>query len=67
VCLLSHFIKVHFPAKGFIDVQTQVLGGVDIFSTCPWMVYLDCSGVLVVICRTFDRVELHQPLIFTFL
>jgi hypothetical protein len=52
VCLLSHFIDVYVRAKVFKDVQTQVLGGVDVFSTCPWMVYLDCSGVLVVICRT---------------
>jgi hypothetical protein len=51
VWLLSHFIYVYIPAKGYMDVQTQVLGGVELFSTFPWMVYLDCSGVLVVICR----------------
>jgi hypothetical protein len=28
VCLLSHFINVYVPAKGFMDVQTQVLDGV---------------------------------------
>jgi hypothetical protein len=30
VCLLSHFIDVYVQAKGFMDVQTQVLGGVDV-------------------------------------
>jgi hypothetical protein len=31
VFLLSHFINVYVPAKGFMDVQTQVLVGVDVF------------------------------------
>jgi hypothetical protein len=30
VCLLSHFINVYVPAKGFMDVQTLILGGVDV-------------------------------------
>jgi hypothetical protein len=30
VCLLGHFINVYVPAKGYMDVQTQVLGGVDV-------------------------------------
>jgi hypothetical protein len=30
VCLLSHFIDVYVPAKGFMDVKTQIIGGVDI-------------------------------------
>jgi hypothetical protein len=30
VCLLSYFINVYVQAKGFMDVQTQVLGGVDV-------------------------------------
>ena len=28
MCLLSHFINVNVQAKGFMDVQTQILGGV---------------------------------------
>jgi hypothetical protein len=28
VCLPSHFSNVYVPAKGFMDVQTQILGGV---------------------------------------
>jgi hypothetical protein len=30
VCLLSHFINVYVQAKGFMDVQIQALGGVDV-------------------------------------
>jgi hypothetical protein len=30
VCRLRHFIGVSIPARGFMDVQTQVLGGVDV-------------------------------------
>jgi hypothetical protein len=30
VCLLSHFINVYVLVKGFMDVQTQKLGGVDV-------------------------------------
>jgi hypothetical protein len=30
VCLLRHFINVYVPVNGFMDVQTQVLGGVDV-------------------------------------
>jgi hypothetical protein len=32
--------------------KPRYLAELTLFSTCPWMVYLDCSGILVVICRT---------------
>jgi hypothetical protein len=30
----------------------RYLAELTLFSTCPWMVYFDCNGVLVVICST---------------
>jgi hypothetical protein len=30
VCRLRHLIDVFVPAKGFMDVQIQVLGGIDV-------------------------------------
>jgi hypothetical protein len=30
VCLRRHFIDVVVPAEGYMEVQTQVLGGVDV-------------------------------------
>jgi hypothetical protein len=32
--------------------KRRYLAELTLFSTCTWMVYLDCSGVLIVICRT---------------
>ena len=32
--------------------KPRYLAELPLFSTCPWMVKLDCSGVLVAICRT---------------
>ena len=53
VCLLSHFINVNVQAKGFIWMfKPRYLAELPLFSACPWMVKLDCSGVLVAICRT---------------
>jgi hypothetical protein len=41
VCLLCHFIDLVVPAEGFMDVQTKVLGRVDVVQ------YLSLDGVLV--------------------
>jgi hypothetical protein len=48
VCLRNHFIHVYILWM----FKPRHLAELTLFSTCPWMVYLDCSGILVVICRT---------------
>jgi hypothetical protein len=65
VCFLSQFTDVYVPDKGFMDVQTQVLAELTLCSIYPWMVYLDCGGVLVVIYRTLPLSG--WSCIFTFL